>query len=216
MSAERPRRLLAVLASLPVVAALLVSASPAQAVLPETVTVHDSRTSDPVVDISEVEIEASWYWDSEQTVYVRVPHGFRPGHRLTVWFDLDGDSTPDGHYDLQMKPPKKRGSKHMVLAQEFRRGGGWTLGGTKARCSDGEGFSPAVAEDLIGGRDISLAMDLWSCLGVPSPGGASSGSWRVAVRVAKGSHADMAPNGRRWSKPVAGWGPCDPSGGSCG
>ncbi len=39
---------------------------------------------------------------------------------------------------------------------------------------------------------------------------------RASMRaVAKGKEADMAPNGRKWSKPVAGWGPCDPSGGQC-
>ena len=47
------------------------------------------------------------------------------------------------------------------------------------------------------------------------PAGPGSGSWRVAVRLVKGKNVDMAPNHHKWSPPVAGWGPCDPTGGSC-
>lgn len=208
---SRLRRLLVPLVALPVVATLL-AAAPAQAVLPEKVVVHDSRTSAPVVDISTVELRASWYWDSEQVVRVSVPHGFRPGHRLTVYFDVDGDSTPDGHYDLEMAA-SPRGGKHLKLDDEFRIGGGWTLGGRGARCSDSEGFSPASGGVQVGQKNVFLGMDLWSCLQRANP--ADSGAWRVAVRVAKGKNADMAPNGRRWSPAAAGWGPCDPSGGTC-
>jgi hypothetical protein len=195
-------------------AAALPSAQAADRRLPETVVVHDSRTSAPVVDISKVEIEASWYWDSEQYVRVTVPRGFVPGHHLTVWFDLDGDSTPDGHYDLRLSPSKRPGGQWLQRAQEFRVGGGWGDGGKRVRCGDGEDFPPA--SDLRRGqRTVSLGFALWSCLQVPNPPGAESGSWRVAVRVAKGKNADMAPNHRGWSKPAAGWGPCDPSGGQC-
>jgi hypothetical protein len=186
----------------------------AQGALPEHVTIHDTRTSDPVVDIAEVRIEASWYWDSVQLVRVKVPHGFRPGHHLTVYFDLDGDSTPDGHYDLRLRTPKNPGGHTMQLSQEFRLGGGWDDAGTRVGCTGDEGFPPA-SEVKVRTRSVYLGFDLWSCLQVPKPVGTSSGSWRVAVRVAKGKSADMAPNGRRWSKPVAGWGPCDPAGGSC-
>src|SRR5690606_17445603 len=38
--------------------------------LPQTVVVRDGRTSDPVVDIATVRLDASWYWDSEQGVRV--------------------------------------------------------------------------------------------------------------------------------------------------
>src|SRR6187431_2048639 len=99
------RRLVAIV---PVVCAVLLAgalptAQGAERALPETVVVHDGRTSAPVVDISEVRLDASWYWDSEQSVRVKVPHGFQPGHRLTVWFDLNGDSTPDGHFQLDLR-----------------------------------------------------------------------------------------------------------------
>lgn len=195
-------------------AGALPSAQGAQRALPEKVTVHDSRTSAPIVDISEVRLEASWYWASEQFVRVRVPNGFRPGHRLTVYFDLNGDSTPDGHYDLRLSKPKRPGGEWLQMAQEFRLGGGWTLGGKGVRCGSEDG-SPAAGGVRMGARTVHLGFDLWSCLQVPTPAPADSGAWRTAVRVAKGKNADMAPNGRRWSKTVAGWGPCDPSGGQC-
>ena len=57
----------------------LPTAQGAQRALPETVVVHDSRTSAPVVDISEVWLDASWYWDSEQSMRVKTPNGFQPG-----------------------------------------------------------------------------------------------------------------------------------------
>ena len=204
----------------PVACALLLAgvtlpAHAAERALPESVTVHDSRTSDPVVDISKVFLDASWYWDSEQSVVVKVPHGFRPGHRLTVWFDLNGDSTPDGHYELELREPKKAGGKYLRKEQEFRVGGGWGHSGKRVRCSGSEDGPPVVQDIKRGQPGVGVYLDLWYCLGVPNPPGADSGSWRAAVRVAKGGKADMAPNGRRWSKPVAGWGPCDPSGGAC-
>ena len=64
-------------ALVPVVCVLLLagglpSAQGAQRALPEVVVVHDGNTSDPIVDISEVRLEASWYWDSEQAVRVKV------------------------------------------------------------------------------------------------------------------------------------------------
>ena len=207
-------------ALVPVVCVLLLAgalptAQGAQRALPETVVVHDGNTSDPIVNISEVRINASWYWDSEQNVQVKVPNGFRPGHRLTVYFDLNGDSKPDGHYDLRLKEPKRAGGKWLRTAEEFRLGGGWTDDGKRVRCSGSEDASPAAGGIRRGQRTVYLGFNLWWCLQVPSPVGTDSGSWRAAVRLAKGKDADMAPNGRRWSEPVAGWGPCDPSGGAC-
>jgi hypothetical protein len=184
--------------------------------LPEEVVVHDSRTSPPAVDISEVGLQASWYWDSEQIVSVTVPHGWRTGHRLTVWFDIDGDDTPEGHFTLVVGESVKPGSTKLRKAQQFRVGGGWSHGGRPARsCSDSEGFAP-VSEVRRGQQDLFVALDLWGCLGADSPAGEASGAWRAAVRLTRGQQSDMAPSGRRWSRPVAGWGPCDPSGGSCG
>lgn len=207
-------------ALVPVVCVLLLAgalptAQGAERALPETVIVHDGRTSAPVVDIAQVKLEASWYWDSVQAVRVKVPNGFQPGHRLTVWFDLNGDSTPDGHYELKLRKPPHAGGKLLKKAQEFRRGGGWGHGGNKVACSDPEGSPPVFDQIRRGQRNIGIFFDLWWCLGVPSPAGTDSGSWRAAVSLAKGKNEDMAPNHHRWSKPVAGWGPCDPSGGQC-
>jgi hypothetical protein len=206
-------------ALVPVVCAFLLAGAPppaqgAERALPETVVVHDSRTSAPIVDIAKVALEASWYWDSEQYVRVTVPHGFRPGHHLTVYFDLNGDSTPDGHYDLKLREPKRAGGTWLQRTQEFRLGGGWDDAGARVRCGDGQDFPPA-SDIRRGQRTVFLGFNLWSCLQVPNPGDLASGSWRAAVRVAKGKNADMAPNHRGWSAPVAGWGPCDPSGGQC-
>jgi hypothetical protein len=195
-------------------AGALPSAEGAQRALPEHVIVHDTRTSDPIVDIAQVRIEASWYWDSMQLMRVTVPNGFRPGHHLTVYFDLNGDSTPDGHYDLRLRSPKSPGGRALQMSQDFHLGGGWDAAGTRGRCTGDEGFPPA-SPLKIKAKTAYLAFDLWSCLQVPKPVGTGSGSWRVAVRVAMGKNADMAPNGRGWSKAVAGWGPCDPSGGPC-
>ena len=66
------------------------SANAAQRALPEKVVINDSRTSDPAVDIAKVTLNASWYWDSVQSLSVKVPNGFQPGHRLTVYFDING------------------------------------------------------------------------------------------------------------------------------
>ncbi len=197
-------------------AAALSPADGAQRALPETVTVHDGRTSDPIVDISQVKLEASWYWDSEQAVRVKVPHGFRAGHVLTVWFDINGDSKPDGHYELQLRKPPNAGGKYLKKVQEFRLGGGWGHGGQKVRCGGSEGGPPVFDQIRIGRtRSVGIFMDLWWCLKTPNPPALESGSWRAAVRLAKGTDEDLAPNHRRWSEPVAGWGPCDPSGGDC-
>ena len=193
----------------------LPSAQAGEAALPETVVVHDTRTSAPIVDISKVRLDASWYWDSEQSVVVKVPNGFRPGHRLTVWFDLNGDSTPDGHFELGLRKPKHQGGKTLQKVQEFRVGGGWGHSGTRVPCTASEGEQPVPAQVRRGQRSVGIYLDLWSCVQTPSPTGSDSGSWRAAVRVAKGKNEDMAPNHRRWSPPVAGWGPCDPSGGPC-
>ncbi|WP_028650525.1 hypothetical protein [Nocardioides halotolerans] len=206
----------------PVVCVLLLAgalpgaAQPAERrALPETVVINDNRSSAPIVDISKVVIDASWYWDSEQSMSVTVPHGFQAGHRLTVWFDVNGDSRPDGHYRLDLRAPKHAGGKSLQKSQEFRRGGGWTQGGSKARCGGSEGGPPLINPVRRGQRTLGIVFDLWWCLGVPNPAGADSGAWRVAVSVAKGRNEDMAPNHHGWSKPVAGWGPCDPSGGAC-
>jgi len=187
----------------------------AERALPETVVVHDSRTSAPVVDISQVTLDASWYWDSEQSVVVQVPNGFQPGHRLTVWFDLDGDSTPDGHFRLDLRKPKHPGGSSLQKAQEFRRGGGWGQSGTRVSCSGSEDGPPVAQQIRRGQRSIGVYLDLWWCLGVPNPAGTDSGSWRAAVSVQKGKNEDMAPNHHGWSDPVAGWGPCDPTSGEC-
>ena len=212
----RSRRLVApALLAAVLAAALPASSAVAQrATPPEHLVINDTRTSGPTVDISRVAADASWYWDSEQDVLVRIPHGFQPGHLLTVWFDVDGDSTPDGHYELSLGAPKKRGSKDLKLSQVFRRGGGWSHGGSKARCGGSEGGPPVLGPVRRGQKTIGIYLDLWTCLGKTPPNiDVDPGSWRIAVRVARGKEADMAPNGRRWSKPVRGWGPCDPSGG---
>jgi hypothetical protein len=207
-------------ALVPVVCVLLLTGSlpaaqGAERALPETVVVHDSRTSAPIVDISEVRLDASWYWDSEQSVRVKVPNGFQAGHRLTVWFDLNGDSTPDGHFQLDLRKPKHAGGQSLQKAQEFRRGGGWSHGGTRASCGGSEGGPPVFDQIRRGQRSVGIYLNLWGCLGVPNPGELASGSWRAAVSLEKGKNEDMAPNHRGWSKLVAGWGPCDPSGGQC-
>ena len=203
------------IAGLVLLAGGLPSAQGAARALPETVIVHDSRSSAPIVDIAEVRLDASWYWDSEQSVRVKVPNGYQPGHRLTVWFDLNGDSTPDGHFQIDLRKPKHAGGTSLQKSQEFRRGGGWGHGGTRASCGGSEGGPPVVEQIRRGQRSLSMVFDLWWCLGVPNPADLDSGSWRAAVSLAKGKNEDMAPNHHGWSKPVAGWGPCDPSGGSC-
>jgi hypothetical protein len=183
---------------------------------PEKVSFRDGRTSDPSVDISRVSMEASWYWISEQYVRVAVPGGFRPGHRMTVWFDIDSDGVPDGHYELRLGGVRNEKQGYLVDHQQFRIGGGWTRGGTRARCSDGDGYAAPESSDVTRGqREISLALDLWGCLKATHPAGEGSGAWRVSVEVARGGEADRAPGRERWSPLVRGWGPCDPTSGEC-
>ncbi len=201
------------LALLPLTGLLLAGAPPVQAgqrALPETVVVHDSRTSSPVVDISTVRLQASYYYDSEQAVSVAVPHGYLAGHLVTVWFDVDGDSTPDGHFEMRLLPPKNAGGQTLRKVQDFRRGGGWSHGGTRVKgCGGSEGGPPVFDTIKKGTKSFSMVLDLWWCVGVATPDiDVDPGAWRVAVRVAKGDLADMAPNGQRWSKPVRGWEGC--------
>lgn len=212
------RRLLALLPALSLLlaAGALPSAGAAERALPEDLTVKDSRTSSPSVDISAIGLEASYFYDSEQTVDVAVPHGFRVGHQLTVWFDVDGDDEPEGHYELKLLPPKKKGGKLLRKVQEFRVGGGWDGPGQLVRCTGSDGFRPVPVEVSGGEKELYLALDLWGCLNhATPPGSGPKGAWRVAVRLAKDGKADMAPNGRRWSPPVLGWAACDPSQDSC-
>ena len=174
MPGLRQAAIVAVGCALLVAGAIPTAQGAERALLPETVTVHDSRTSAPVVDISTVSIEASWYWDSEQYVRVTVPHGFRPGHHLTVYFDLNGDSTPDGHYDLRLREPKRAGGKWLQRIQEFRLGGGWDDAGKRVTCGDGQDFPPA-SDVRRGQRTVSLGFNLWWCLRAPATRGTRVG-----------------------------------------
>lgn len=218
---RHPEGVTARLRSLCVALALLLAATTAPAAYaappPLKVSFRDGRTSDPAVDISRVSLEGSWYWTSEQYVRVAVPGGFRPGHRLTVWFDIDGDSTPDGHYTLRLGEVKNRKQGYLRDEQEFRLGGGWGYDGTKVRCAGDDGYAPPESSDVTRGqREVGLALDLWNCLRRSAPvSDDDSGSWRVSVEVSRGRLSDHAPGPERWSPAVAGWGPCDPSGGSC-
>lgn len=181
--------------------------------LPVHATVKDSRTSSPDVDISQVEISASWYWASVHDVLVTVPGGFRAGQHLTIYYDIDGDAEPEGRYDLTTKA--RPGKKLLQLSQTLRKGGGWGLSGKKlpARwCSDEDDLPAYYLK--AGDRSVQVAFDVFGCFG-QHPTGDDPGAWRVAVRLAKGGHSDMAPSGRRWSPAVRGWEPCDPSGGDC-
>jgi hypothetical protein len=190
----------------------LPTAQGAERALPENVIVRDGRTSPPMVDISEARLAASWFADSEQIVRVKVPRGFRPGHQVTVWFDVNGDSTPDGRLELGLRKPKRPGEERLQTVQEFRLGGGWDGAGTRVRCYDSDGYPAGSGHYQRGQRLVAIGLDLWWCLKRPRPAtsDAGSGSWRAAVRVARGTDQDMAPNHRTWSPPVAGWAPCHP------
>ena len=211
----RMSRLAALLAPLAATALLAATVPAAHAVLPEEITVKDGGSSDPSVDISKVTAEASWYWDSEQAVRVQVPGGLRTGQRLSIWFDVDGDAVSDGHYELRLGKVKNKKQKYLAVQQEFRRGGGWTHGGKVVRCTGSEDGQPLSSPVRRGEKGLGIYLDLWGCLDVPTPGELGSGAWRVAVAVARNGEVDMAPDHRTWSPYVAGWGPCDPSGGSC-
>lgn len=202
------------LALAPGQAAAAPEAQPAGGV-PIQVTVKDSRTSPPDVDIASVKLHASWYWDSAHTVTVRVPGGIDAGRHLTVWFDIDGDNAPDGRYDLTTRAPKKPTGTMLRLTQTLRSGGGWGTGGTlKPPRSCGSEDDPPVFELDRGATTVVISMDVFWCFG-KHPAGDEPGAWRAVVRLAHGPHSDMAPSKRRWSPKVRGWEPCDPSGGNC-
>lgn len=206
----------AVVAALVPIAVTPSVAAPARtdhAGLPSEVVVRDSRTSPDDADIASVELRASWYWISEQDVVVNVPAGMRAGQRLTVWFDLDGDPLPEGRYDLRLS--KGRG-KNLRVEQVLRRGETWGTGGTRrpiGACVDEDGDKP-VHDVRAGARGVGISFDVFWCFGAHPPGD-SPGAWRAVVSLGRGAHGDSAPNGRRWSPPLRGWEPCDPSGGSC-
>lgn len=201
---------------------LAIALSPAAAYagngsLPEHVVVKDSGTSAPSYNISRVALDASWYWDSTQSVTVRIPGGLRAGQHLTIWYDIDGDATPEGRYDLRLKA--KPNPAKLAVKQELRKVDGWTKSGARqglrsCHSEDDLPFWPYKA--ATGTKRISISFDVFGCFGVaPANIGADPGAWRVVVRLAKGGKSDTAPSGRKWSPAVRGWGPCDPSGGSC-
>lgn len=205
----------ALLLAVPPAAAAPAPDSPARG-LPTRVVVHDSTTSPPAVDVSTVRLDASWYWDSTQVVAVRVPGGYRPGQHLTVWFDIDGDPTPEGRFDVRIRSPKKPGGTALRLAQTLRAGGGWgTSGDVKdLRSCNNEDTVPISGGLRVGERVALIGFDVFGCFG-SHPAGDVSGKWRAVVRLAKGPVSDTAPSGRAWSRPLRGWEPCDPSGGDC-
>lgn len=199
------------LAALPSVA--VPARSTDRAGLPSTVIVRDSRTSPDDADIASVELRSSWYWISEQDVVVDVPDGIRAGQHLTVWFDIDGDPMPEGRYDLRLS--KGRG-KHLRIEQALRKGETWGTDGTRkplGACVDEDGDKP-VYDVRAGAKGVGVSFDVFWCFGAHPPGD-SPGAWRAVVSLSRGAHGDSAPNGRRWSPPLRGWEPCDPSGGSC-
>lgn len=186
--------------------------------LPEKVVVRDGHTSSAAVDIAKVKLNASWYWDSTHTVSVRVPGGMRAGQHLTIWYDIDGDSTPEGRYDLNLRAKKGKPGK-LAVKQKLLKVDGWTKNGTRKglRSCHSEGdlpFWPSKAKTST--KWIGVSFDVFGCFGTaPKDIDADPGAWRVAVRLAKGGKSDTAPSGKKWSPAVRGWGKCDPNGGSC-
>lgn len=186
--------------------------------LPERVVVRDSGTSAPAVNISRVVLDASWYWDSTQSVSVRIPGGLRAGQKLTIWYDIDGDATPEGRYDLGLRNKKGKPGK-LAVKQRLRKVNGWTKSGTvrglrSCHSEDGLPFYPYKAKTRV--KRISISFDVFGCFGTaPDNIDTDPGAWRTVVRLAKGGTSDTAPSGKKWSPKVRGWGKCDPSGGSC-
>ncbi len=184
--------------------------------LPERVVVKDSGTSPAAVNISRVVLDASWYWDSTQSATVRIPGGLRAGQHLTIWYDIDGDATPEGRYDLGLKNKKGKPGR-LAVKQQLRKVNGWTKSGTtkglrSCHSEDGLPFYPREAKTGI--KRISISFDVFGCFGT-APKNIDSGAWRAVVRLAKGGVSDTAPSGRKWSPAVRGWGKCDPGGGPC-
>ena len=203
----------AVLLAVSVAPAIAAPAAEERAALPNKVVVRDSRTSPDDADIAKVVLRSSWYWASEQQVVVSVPDGMRARQRLTVWFDTDLDRMPEGRYDLRLSKGK---GKNLRLEQVLRKGETWGTGGTRrpvGACVDEDGDRP-VYDVRNGARAVRISFDVFWCFGVQPPGDAP-GAWRAVVSLTRGSHGDSAPNRRRWSPALRGWGPCDPSGGSC-
>jgi len=183
------------------------SLAPAPAPLPESVTVTDGRTSPPSVDISQVSLVASSGSFTAQWMWITVPHRFRDGHHLTVWFDIDGDAAPEGRLTVRLRKDR-RWPRLLHARQAFRIGGGWTGAGRRVPCGSAYSDLP-VGGAFSSDRFLKVTLDLWWCLRTPSPpGDGPRGAWRTAVRLAKDGRSDTAPSGRRWSPPVLGWTGC--------
>ncbi|MBC2933005.1 hypothetical protein H7342_08280 [Nocardioides sp. zg-1228] len=139
---------------------------------------------------------------------VAVPGGFRPGHHLTIWFDVDGDAEPEGRFDVRLRTPGPRHPRRLRVDQQFRIGGGWDGPGTRVYCREDQDFLP-VYKVRPGQPLVWVSLTLWECLQLPYPfesGDDDSGAWRTAVRVAKDGRSDTAPSGRGWSPRVLGFG----------
>ena len=172
--------------------------------LPVKRTIKDSRTSPKSVDISKVRIEASDFFASDHITRVTLPGGFRTGQKLTIWYDVDSDSKPEGRLDVTVKSV---GPQYLNLKQVLRRTSSWTKKGTVVNPeSCVEDSVPVSGEQPKGIKTLTAVIDAWGCFGVTKPSITKDpGRWRVSVRMTKGTKSDMAPSKRKWSKPVRGW-----------
>lgn len=153
------------LAGATALALLGAGAAPAQADnrdLPTRVVVRDGTTSPPAVDVSTVTLEASWYWASQQVVRVRIPGGARPGQRLTIWFDVDRDATPEGRYDLRLGEPRTPGGTRLRIDKRIRAVDSWSLRGGRTPVGDPGAWRAAVRLGKGARADLAPGARTWS------------------------------------------------------
>jgi hypothetical protein len=80
-----------------VLATLLATAPPAQALPPTTRTVKDASEADKAYDITQLTLRSAPRSTRPAVVLIKHARGVKTGDAIDVWFDFDGDQVPDLH-----------------------------------------------------------------------------------------------------------------------
>jgi len=75
----------------------LLATAPAQALPPTTRTVKDATEPDKAFDITQVTLRGAPKSTRPAVVLIKHARGVKTGDTIDVWFDFDGDKTPDLH-----------------------------------------------------------------------------------------------------------------------
>ena len=158
----------------------LLATAPAQALPPTSRTVKDAVEPGKAYDITEVKLRSAPKTTRPAVVVIKHGREVRTGDVIDVWFDFDGDKSPDLH----------------VSGNAFSE---FTVHRTHSFTKDGKDISDKDCVRLAMAGSTSKVRLFATCLGSPI-------SYAVAVRSSSfkmpASTDDWAPGTRKFSGPV--------------